>query len=535
MIIGTVPESFAELRSLAIEGGHVGIPPADSSGVRVFKGIPYAAPPVDHRRWRAPAPVEPWRGVKATDRFEASCAQANMFPGVGDLDGQQSEDCLYLNVWTPAHNASERLPVLVWIHGGAFVLLSGNEPRLDGVTLARQGVIVVTFNYRLGVFGFLAHPDLTAESSQRASGNYGIMDQIAALSWVQRNIASFGGDPSRVAIGGNSSGATSVNVLMASPLAAGLFTRAIAQGGSAMPASPPNDGSPLPRAIEESKGRHFATSLGASGPRELRALPMTALVEASGEDWSSWGWNACIDGYVLPAPPLEVFHRRQQNDVPLLVGWSANEGAALGRATFGGDDESFAPQIAARFGARAPEILRLYPAHSREQERAAKAALAGEGFIAYPSWTWAVVQSRTGKQPVFVYKFEHPPPVPPGYGRQSMLGDPGAFHGGEMPYVFGTFARFADWQFAPADFQIAAGMQSYWIHFIASGDPNGGAKLPIWPAYQGPAPRRLHVDARGFHVLPDADRCRFEQLGRLAAAAPGSLSYRGMSVERWAP
>lgn len=521
-------------QSIAVDGGHIAAAPADPRGIRVFKGIPYAAPPIGERRWRAPGAVESWSGVRPSDRFGASCSQVDMFAGAGLSGNGQSEDCLYLNIWTPARAAGERLPVFVWIHGGAYVVGSGNESRTDGAALAAKGLIVVTFNYRLGVFGFLAHPDLTDEVPQHASGNYGLLDQIAALRWIQRNIAAFGGDPTRVAIGGNSAGATSVNILMASPLAKGLFSRAIAQGGSAMSVSAPNDGSPLPREIEERKGLHFAHSLGARGMKDLRALSADALLKASGTDWNTWAWNASIDGYVLPAAPLELFQQGRQNDVPLLVGWAANEGAVIGRATFGGDDEPFAPQIATRFGKLAPDVLRLYPAGTIAEERASKAALAGEGFISYPSWTWAVAQSRTGKQPVFNYKFAYPPPVPPGYGRDSIIGEPGAFHGAEMTYVFGNFMHNPGWNLSAVDQRVSAGMQAYWIRFISSGDPNGEEGLPVWPAYREPAPERLYVTSQGFEVVPDADRERFEALGRLAADVPGSLSYRGMDAQRWA-
>jgi para-nitrobenzyl esterase len=518
---------------LAVDGGLISAAPAGAQGVRIFRGIPYAAAPVGERRWRAPASVDSWSGVRASDRFGAACAQVDMFAGAGLSRETQSEDCLYLNIWTPASAPAERLPVFVWIHGGAYVVGSGGDPRIDGSTLAAQGVVVVTFNYRIGVFGFLAHPDLTHEVPQRASGNYGLLDQVAALQWVQRNIATFGGDPTRVAIGGNSAGATSVNVLMASPLGKGLFSRAIAQGGSAMSVSAPNDGSPLPRAIEERKGVHFARAVGARSIKELRAVPAETLLKESGADWNKWGWNASIDGYVLPAPPLEVFQQGRQNDVPLLVGWAANEGASIGRATFGGDDEPFASQIAERFGKLAPEVLRLYPADTIERERASKAMLAGEGFISYPSWTWAVAQARSGKQPVFTYKFAHPPPVPSGYGGDSMSGPAGAFHGSEMTYVFGNFPSDAGWNVSADDRRIAAGMQAYWVRFIATGSPNGGAGLPKWPAYRGATPERLLVESRQFRVVPDADRERFEALGRLATAAPGSLSYRGMDAGRW--
>lgn len=533
--LGAVWGEAMSAPTVAVEGGLIAAAPADARGIHVFKGLPYAAPPVGERRWKEPAPLEPWSGVRPTDQFGTSCAQSDMFGGAGTegVTDTRSEDCLYLNIWTPSQKAQDSLPVFVWMHGGAFVVGSGGEPRAAGGMLATKGIIVVTLNYRMGVFGFFSHPDLTAEVPQHASGNYGLMDQIAALRWIQRNIAKFGGDPTRVAIGGGSAGATSVNILMASPLAKGLFSRVIAQGGSAMSVSEPNDGSPLPREIEERKGVHFARSVGASDLKALRALSAEALVKASGVDWSTWAWNASIDGYVLPSAAIGIFERGEQNDVPLLVGWGANEGAAIGRATFGGDDEPFAPQIEARFGKLAPEVLRLYPADTQAHERASKAAIAGEGFISWPTWTWARTQSRTGKQPVYMYKFEHAPPVPAEYGNGSMIGRPGAFHSCEMAYVFGNFQVFPTWHFSRDDQRIREGVQSYWIGFITSGNPNGTAALPAWPAYNDDSRQRMHISTSEFRPGVDADRARFEALGRLAAAVPGSLSYRGMNVEKW--
>lgn len=532
----TAPDRSMTTDTVAVEGGVIAAAPADQHGVRAFKGIPYAAPTGGKSRWRAPEPVIPWEHVRSSANYAAPCPQAGMFKLPGDLASRHSEDCLNLNLWTAARAPNVRLPVFVWIHGGAYVDGAGSEARFDGAALAAHGLVVVTFNYRLGVFGFLAHPELTRETPHHASGNYGLLDQIAALRWVQRNIAQFGGDPARVTIGGNSAGATSVNVLMVSPLATGLFQRAIAHGGSAMSISAPNDGSPLPRSYEERKGMQFASALGARGIEELRAMPMEAVLNGSGKTWNSWAWNASIDGYVLPAPPAELLAQRKQNDVPLLVGWNANEGAGIGPATFGGDDDSFAEQIARRFGNLAPAVLRLYPAGSREQERASKAAIAGEGFIACPSWMWAVAQASGGKAPVFVYKFEHQPPVPPDFGeKRGMLGPPGAYHGAELPYLFGSFANDPDWRLAPVDLEISQGMQAYWVRFIFSGDPSGAAGLPVWPRYAPVDFQQLRMDSSGFRIVPDSDRERFGELARLAAAVPGSLSYRDMHAEQWAP
>jgi para-nitrobenzyl esterase len=506
---------------------------ANEHGVRVFKGIPYAAPPTGARRWSAPQPPPSWTGVRAVDRFGPACLQTRMFAEVGPRTAPMSEDCLYLNVWTPARDASDKLPVLVWFHGGAYVIGSGSEPGQDPTRLAGKGLVVVTLNYRLGVFGFLSHPWLAAEAPFHASGNYGLMDQIEALRWVKRNIAAFGGDPERVTIAGHSAGSTTVNILMAAPLAKGLFQRAIGQSGSAMPASGPGDGSPLPADIEERKGVHFARSLAVRNLEELRALPAEAVLQAGGAHYGDWAWNASVDGYVLPAPPATIFAQGQQNDVPLLVGWNTHEGASLGLSTFGGDSESFREQASAHFGEHASEVLKLYSADSPAQERAAKVALAGEGFISYPSWTWARAQVRFGRAPVFVYTFGYRPPFPSSWMRGATLGDPGAYHGASTIYVFGNFERHPEWRFTAADRELSELLQTYWANFARAGNPNG-AGLPSWPPYTADArAKKLYILQTGVGAAVDREAHRFEALGRLLQSSPGSLVYRGMNPQRW--
>jgi para-nitrobenzyl esterase len=532
LIAISTTQAEAAGQPIRVDGGLIANAVPDGAGIRSFRGIPYAAAPVGSLRWHAPQPPESWQGVRPVDRFGPACAQSSEFSNPTDAPEGYSEDCLSVNVTTPARSAGERLPVLVWIHGGAYVVGSSASPGLDGENLAVRGLVVVTMNYRLGALGFLAHPELSRESPVGASGNYGILDQIAALRWVHAHIAAFGGDPDRIAIAGHSAGSTSVNVLMASPLARGLFAFAIAEGGSAMPASGANDGSPLPRDIEERKGLYFMNAVGASSLAGLRAVPLEKLLAEAGGGWSRWAWNASIDGLALPRAPLEIFARGEQNDVPLLLGWNSNEGAQMGRSTFGDEREALGPQLATRFGALLPQLLRLYPIGSQDAERAAKVALAGDGFIGYPSWTWAIAQLRTGHQPVFVFKFTHAPPVPEGFNKDSMLGPPGAFHGAELTYLFGTFARRERWNFVAADRHLGEQLQGYWSAFVASGNPNR-AGLPYWPRYSERNPHKLYFDDDGAHSAPDGDFERLTRLGQILRQAPQSLRYRDMDVTRW--
>jgi len=522
-------------QSLRVDGGQLAVAAPDPNGVRAYRGIPYAAAPVGDLRWREPYPVSHWTGIRATHEFAPTCMQPGLASDGFTAPLSMSEDCLYLNIWTTAdpdpNPAAGPLPVLVWIHGGAYLIGSGHD--IDMSRLARRGVVVVAMNYRLGVFGFLAHPALSAQCPHGSSGNYGLMDQIAALHWIQANIAVFGGDPRRVTIAGASSGATSVNLLVVSALARGLFHGAIAQSGAAMPATGLTDGSPLSRELEERKGERFARSAGATGLDELRAMPADVLVEAAGSRWETWAWNASIDGWIVPAPPARILAAGLQNDVPLIAGWTANEGASLARAAFGDDDVSFAERIRATFGAHAVDILRLYPSGSIAAERRAKVALAGDGFIAFPMWSWVMEQLRTGGAPVFMYEFAHPPPVPANWARHpSMLGEPGAYHGASQPYLFEEFARYPLWPFTDSDRRLGAVMASYWANFARAGDPNGDDLTP-WPRYESvPGARKIRFRSGGADSVQDTDFTRMRALAPLFAQSPGALSYRSMQAVR---
>ncbi len=392
----------AEAASLRVETGALAVPPANADGVRVYKGIPFAAPPVGDLRWRAPIPAAPWSGVRDTNQFGSNAMQGVVFDDIDPLAPGVSEDCLYLNVWTPTRDAADRLPVLFWIHGGGFVVGHGAEPRYDGGNLAARGMVVVTANHRLGALGFLAHPDLTTEAG--ASGNYGLLDQLAALAWVKRNIAAFGGDPDCVTIAGESAGSISVSALMASPLAAGLFQRAIGQSGAMFP--PPATARDLTLATAERMGIAFAEKLGVASLAELRSVPAERIVEAqTGERF----WPI-VDGHFLPDSPATIFAAGRQNDVALLAGWNRDEGFNFDISRDA--TAPFAEIVKQRVGDRAADVLALYPADSAEAAARSARELGGDLVIIQPTWAWLEAQKKTGKAEVYRYRFDWEPQVP---------------------------------------------------------------------------------------------------------------------------
>jgi para-nitrobenzyl esterase len=377
--------------------------------------------------------------------------------------GQVSEDCLYLNVWAPAKPARQRYPVMVWIHGGAFTRGSGETPTYDGEALAKRGVVLVTVNYRLGVFGFFAHPELAAESERQSSGNYGILDQIAALEWVQKNIASFGGDPGRVTIFGESAGSFAVNVLMATPLAKGLFHRVIGQSGGVFGA--------MTSAAEAGKlGEKFAAAAGAADLKALRAKPADDLQKVAAQ----WTANRPkVDGWLLPKDVYTIFAEGRQNDVPLLAGSNADEGTTLAPWPESGTAQSFQEQIKRRFPQHAEEFFKLYPAATAEQARAAHYNSFRDQFF-WQMHTWAKLTSRTGRSPAWQYYFTRIPPGPLG---QRL----GSYHAAEIQYVFGNLNPQRPWE--ETDHRLSETMSRYWVNFAATGNPNGKG-LPEWPAYK---------------------------------------------------
>ncbi|MBV9156069.1 MAG: carboxylesterase family protein [Acidobacteriaceae bacterium] len=478
---------------------------ADSK-VRIFKGIPYAAPPVGELRWKAPQPAPAWTGVKNASEFGARCMQGRIYSDMVFRDNGPSEDCLYLNVWTPAVSGGARLPVMVWIYGGGFAAGAASEPRQDGENLAKKGVVVVSFNYRLGVFGFFTHADLAKESGHNASGNYGLLDQVAALEWVHKNIAAFGGDPGNVTIFGESAGSFSVSALVASPLSKDLFQRAIGESGAffgkTLQAKPLSE-------TEKADANFAQTSFNTDKLQELRARSADELLQAALKSKNTIRFAPNIDGYFLPADPSSIYARGKQAHVALLAGWNADEGSY--RSIFQDQTpnaQNFATWAHTHFGDKADTLLKLYPAATDEQVKRSAQDLAGDQFIGFSTWKWIQMQLATGQSPVFRYKFEDAPPS----ATSSNAGEAesrGAYHSAEIEFVFEALAS-KDLPWRPEDKKLSDEMSSYWTNFARTGDPNG-AGLPKWPAYTSNGHEVMHLSAQP-HAAPEDDRARYEFL-----------------------
>jgi para-nitrobenzyl esterase len=486
--------------------------------VCAFKGIPYARPPVGPLRWRPPQPLQRWSGTRPATGFGPRCVQPNRPPRAVGYFGPEpeSEDCLYLNLWTASPAPGEKRPVMLWLHGGAFLVGSGSLPIFDGAALARRGAVVVTINYRLGRLGFLAHPQLSAEQPLRVSGNYGLLDQIAALRWVEANIAAFGGDPGQVTIFGQSAGSSSVSSLMASPLAKGLFHRAIGQSGGAFFAS-----ILAPLDVAETAGATFARALGAGTIEELRSKSVREVQfrrptengilketydasDPKGIDRAT-AWSV-MDGYVHPDLVMNVFARGEQNDVALISGANADEGTTQPAIS---SLAEFQRRARADYGTMADAFLARFPAGNDAETIVASRRVIGTRVFNWENFTWANMQVKTGRSPVYFYHFAHVPPKPafPGWGGD--LGRQlGAFHTAEIPYLFQTLES-RDWPWRDVDRELSELMVRYWVNFATSGDPNG-AGLPPWPRYAPTQQTTLFFD-QGTRVgaLPDRATLQF--------------------------
>ncbi|MGJ7509067.1 carboxylesterase/lipase family protein [Variovorax sp. GT1P44] len=465
--------------TVRVDGGLLAGVSDAATGVRAYLGVPFAAPPVGDLRWRAPAPVVAWEGVRLADRFAPQCVQPGRAADsvYAEFAGTQamSEDCLYLNVWTPAKTPGEALPVMVWIHGGAFQQGSAANPVFVRGDLPQQGVVLVTINYRLGPFGFLAHPELSAEAGG-TSGNYGLMDMAAALRWVQRNIAAFGGDPGIVTVFGQSAGAHGVIALMASPEAQGLFKHAIAQSFGISPTGS--------LAKAEERGVHFAG--GAGTIASLRALSADAVLERYLAQSSRF--MPIADGKFLPKPLADIFAAGEQQAVPLLTGWNRDEGTTFPAAS---NAEAFRAQLRTRFGERATAAEALYPAGSDAEAVKSSRALFGDELFA--GGVHAAARAQAPVAPTYLYYFAHMQPFKPGqaYREADPATELGVFHSSEYPYVFGTTRELTrDW--CQEDDRVTALMQAYWCQFAKTGNPNVDG-LPHWPTFDDTRPTMLEI------------------------------------------
>jgi para-nitrobenzyl esterase len=472
-----VPRSGATIQDpVRVEQGQLSGAAGRNPGVKIYRGIPYAAPPVGHLRWKPPKPAAKWKGVRQATEFSNGCVQlrpARHSPMAVNETLSQSEDCLYLNIWTPANSADDKLPVMFWIHGGGFIIGHGSAPAYEGENLARKGVVVVTINYRLGVFGFFALPELTAESPHHASGNYGLMDQIAALQWVKKNIAAFGGDPKNVTIFGQSAGSWAVNLLTASPLAKGLFEHAIGESGAGF--ADPTFSPMMTRTDAEKLGEKLAAGMGATQDvlKTLRAKPADEFLKATAGSLAS----PIVDGWVLPQDVETTYAQGKQNDVPTIVGNNANEFATIPMPLIGMPPVTTRAQFVAvvkqRYGDMAGQAIKLYPAESDAQATESAYALARDEWFGWNMREWARMQVRTGHHPAYRYYFSHRPPGPEGERL-------GAFHEIDLAYVFGNFTFPFPWD--DTDRKLSETIMVYWTNFAKTGDPNG-AGLSRWPAY----------------------------------------------------
>ena len=464
--------------------------------IQIFKGIPFAAPPVGELRWKAPQPVAAWENVKNCTAFGPSPMQGKPAPFLFWSkeylipESPISEDCLYLNVWTKSTQNTAKMPVIVYIYGGGFRSGGSACPIYDGTATAQKDVVFVSINYRVGVFGFLAHPELSAEHTKNTSGNYALLDMIAALKWVQDNIASFGGDPNNVTIAGQSAGAFAVNYLTASPLSAGLFHKAIAESGGSF-LTPPNMPDFDLKAAEQ-QGVEFAKNLGASSLSALRQIDADKILASQGG--TSW---PIIDGYVLPTAVYKTYKEGKQHDVPMLMGWNKDDLVFVGNKTA----KEYKADVQKKYGAMADAFLREYPAHTDEEALASQKALARDDAFGSQVFTWAKMQTLTGTAPVYLYNFNRTTP----YTNEDT--NFGSFHSSEIVYAYNNL-HTSDRPWEKIDYYLAELMSTYWTNFATHGNPNG-KELPKWKAYNNTDYKTLIIDTTvSSKNLPDLSKMK---------------------------
>ncbi len=471
---------------IQLDAGKVFGSRSEDGEVLVVKGIPYAEPPVGDLRWKAPEAVQPWTGTMACTAFAASAMQPAPVPFLMYTseylipEEPISEDCLYLNVWTAATSKEERRPVLVWIHGGGFTTGGAACPIYDGEDLARKGIVFVSINYRVGLMGFFAHPDLSSESRFLASGNYGMLDQIEALKWVQRNIEQFGGDPDQVTIAGQSAGSAAVHVLVASPIAKGLFHRAIGESGS--PLMRPH----FPLSEAEAWGVEAWNEAGISDLSAARSLPADSLMKLLGNQFSP-----AQDGYVLPKPVNELMSEGQYNDVPTLLGWNADEGLMFGPPQ---PAEAYRSSVMEQYGEEQTELLlHMYPASTDAVAAESQKRLSTHRMFAIPTLRWAELQGKFGEESAFLYHFDRTPPGPKVFTREK------AHHTAEVPYVLSTLEQLnRPWE--SVDLKLESLMSDYWVNFVKNGNPNVD-DLSVWVEFEAGDPLAMKFSTVGEEIM----------------------------------
>jgi para-nitrobenzyl esterase len=499
-----------------VEQGRLRGSVSEDGQVAAFKGIPYAAAPVGPLRWRPPQRPDDWNGVREATAFGPNAPQFSLVPSSLYAGGheRQSEDCLYLNVWTGPDQAEAR-PVLVWLHYGAFQFGGASLPLYDGENLARAGAVVVTLNYRLGRLGFLAHPELSAESAAGSSGNWGLLDQIAALEWVQRNIRQFGGDPGNVALVGLSAGSSSVSLVLLSPLADGLFQRAIAMSGSQL--GPVGETGRLGDGLQdlehaERSGVRVAEALGASSADDLRSASVEELMAVPPPDEPGPRWTVdagmpigrgvfdsaypIVDGRVVPGDPYELYAAGRFQPVPLLTGSTADERSGVPYLT---SLEAFLADAESDYRELEPDFLELFPARSDEEAVRSGSLANGDRIFVWQNWTLARLHAEAGRAPTFYYHTSRVPPLPEPHGLAEP--QPGAFHSLEVPYLF-RHLDVRPWPWEDHDRRLSEVISAYWLNFCRDGDPNGPG-LPPWPAFDPAAPAVMHLgDEIGVGPVP---------------------------------
>jgi para-nitrobenzyl esterase len=495
------------------------------TGIQTYFGIPFAKPPVGELRWKAPQPLEKWMGVKETKQFSARPMQKIIFGDMNSRSNGLSEDCLYLNVWTPAKRNTTNLPVLVYFYGGGFSAGDASEPRYDGESMSKKGIVVITCNYRLNIFGFLAHPDLSAEAPYKASGNYGLLDQVAALKWVQKNIASFGGDPKKVTICGESAGSISVSYQMASPMSKGLIAGAMGESGAGINPTL----APTTLAEAEKKGVDFVKKAGFKGMADMRQLSSRDIYEIFDES-KEFGFPVVVDNYFLPKTLPQIFAAKEQAQVPLLLGWNSAEipgGAFMQGQPF--KEENYVARVKKEYPTDFEEVMKLYPHGSEKEIELSATALAADRFIAYSTWKWFDLHRNNSAQPVYRYLYSKLRPALVDDSRSSALAggtvkkDPnapkppeavGAPHACEIEYCMGNLRLVKEYAWTEADHKVSETMLNYFANFIKTGNPNGD-KLPEWSAAKAgdktPTVMNLNTESALFMAKDDA---RYEFLDK---------------------